>query len=132
VATRSSTWDDIRVESCIEVDPSSLSLLTRRNRVTGGHDGGAERRYGEVYGTWTMPLRSPLWHWREWSNLTECGMSRLPEKELELAMEAIQRQESSLLWWTAMLARTVASADREQERCAPDKEQERRTGWPGS
>ena len=45
-------------------------------------------------------------------------------------MEAIQRQESSKR--TAMVARTVASADREQEQCAPDKEQERRTGWPGS
>ncbi len=36
VATRSSTWDDIRVESCIEVDPTSLSLLTSRNWATGG------------------------------------------------------------------------------------------------
>jgi hypothetical protein len=47
-------------------------------------------------------------------------------------MEAIKRRKSSLLRRTAMVARTVASADREQERCAPDKEQERRTGWPGS
>ncbi len=81
MATRSSTWDDIRVESCIEVDPTSLSLLTSKNRATGGGMmGGAEKRYGEVYGTWTKLLRSPLWRWREGSNLTECGMSRLPEK----------------------------------------------------
>jgi hypothetical protein len=76
--------------------------------------------------------RVSLWHWREGPNLTECGMSRLPEKELELAMEAIQRRKSSLLKRTAMVARTVASADREQEQCAPDKEQERRMGWSGS
>ena len=39
-------------------------------------------------------------------------------------MEVIQRQESSLLKRTAMVARTVAFADREQEQRAPDKEQE--------
>ena len=77
-------------------------------------------------------MRSPLWHRREGSNLTECGMLRLPEKELELAMEAIQRRESSVLKRTAMVARTVASADREQEQRAPDKEQERRMEWTGS
>ncbi len=48
VATRSSTWDDIRVESCIEVDPTSLSLLTSRNRATGAMMGGEEKRYGKV------------------------------------------------------------------------------------
>jgi hypothetical protein len=37
------------------------------------------------------------------------------KKELELAMEVIQRRKSSLLRRTAMVARTVASADRELE-----------------
>ena len=37
-----------QVASCIKVDPTSLSLLTSKSRATGGHDGGAERRYGEV------------------------------------------------------------------------------------
>jgi hypothetical protein len=32
----------------------------------------------------------------------------------------------------AMVARTVASVDREQEQRAPNKEQERRIEWPGS
>jgi len=44
-------------------------------------------------------------------------------------MEAIQRWRSSLLKRTAMVARTVASADREQEQRAPDKVQEH--AWDG-
>ncbi len=45
-------------------------------------------------------------------------------------MEAIQRRKSSLLKRTAMVARMVASGDREQEQRAPDKEQER-DAWDG-
>ncbi len=132
MAARPGTWGDIRVESCIEVDPTSPSLLTSRNRATVGQDGWCGEKVRGGVGHLDKAVAEPLWHWREGSNLTECRMSRLPEKELELAMEAIQRRKSSLLKRTAMLARTVASADREQEQRAPNKEQERRMGLTGS